>query len=79
MSFDSPSFVEFAERPGLRHKLGHFNKVQPNEQITRLHKQLKCKIYEFGMQSSKGMKIELILFRLLARFTGISDRLGEIA
>jgi hypothetical protein len=68
MSFEPAHFVEFAEQPGLRHELSHFSKVQPIEQITRLPKQLKCKIYEFGMQSSKGMKIELILFQAFSAF-----------
>ena len=68
MSLEPAHFVEFEERPGLRHELSHFGKIQPMEHITRLPKQLKCKIYEFGMQSSKGMKIELILFQAFSAF-----------
>ena len=68
MSLEPAHFVEFEERPGLCRELSHFSKVQPTEQITRLPKQLKCKIYEFGMQSSKGMKIELILFQAFSAF-----------
>ena len=68
MSFEPTYFVEFAERLDLRHELSHFSKLQLIEQFTRLPTQLKCKIYGFGMQSSKGMKIELILFQAFSAF-----------
>lgn len=58
MSFAPAYFVEFEERSDLRHEFSHFSNVQPIEQITRPPRQLRCKIYEFGMQSSKEMKIE---------------------